>query len=437
MTQIGTAQHAETTGQVPTQPIAPSSHSAPAKSDGRGTPLRVVLYSHDTMGLGHKRRNQLIATAIAAAIPNANILMITGVHKQSNGSLPNGIDILTLPALYKEGHGLYRSRYLTLPIDELITLRSKTIRTALKCFNPDIFIVDNVPRGVRRELDRALQWVRQQDNIYCVLGLRDILDQPDVTRREWQKARNEDVIRRSFDAMWVYGDRSVYDLAQEYQLARDVAAKVRYVGYLDQTRRLDHLGPLARNPLTELNLPPGQLVLCCVGGGQDGAALAEAFMQADLPPNTNGVLLTGPFMPSKILPRLQEHLIQYPRKRILSFVDEPTQLLQQADAVIAMGGYNTTCEILSFAKRALIVPRVTPRQEQLIRATRLAQMGCLEVLHPDRLTPEALSAWLHCNPGQLSSALDSHPPAAADERSPIDFNGLERISSLIYALKCA
>lgn len=435
MKQIRTFQYSETTGQVLPQPILPSPRSASARSDNRSVSLRVVLYSHDTMGLGHKRRNQLIAAAIAAAIPNSNILMITGVHKQSNGALPSGIDILTLPSLYKEGHGLYRSRYLTLPIDELITLRSKTIRTALKCFQPDIFIVDNVPRGVRRELDRALKWVRQQRNIYCVLGLRDILDQPDVTRREWQKAGNEDVIRRYFDAVWVYGDRAVYDLAQEYQLAKDVSAKVHFVGYLDQTRRLDQLGPLARNPLTELNLPPGPLVLCCVGGGQDGAALAEAFMQADLPPNTNGVLLTGPFMPSKILPHLQQHLIQHPRKRILSFVDEPTQLLQQADAVIAMGGYNTTCEILSFAKRALIVPRVTPRQEQWIRATRLAKMGCLEALHPDQLTPQALSAWLHHYPGQIPSLLPATVPSA--EPAPIDFNGLERISSLIHTLKCA
>jgi predicted glycosyltransferase len=383
------------------------------------------------MGLGHKRRNQLIAEAIARAIPDASILMITGVHKQSSGSLPSGIDILTLPALYKEGHGLYRSRYLNLPVEELITLRSRTIRTVLKSFQPDVFIVDNVPRGVHRELDRTLHWVRQQSNIYCVLGLRDILDQPDVTRAEWQKARNEEVIRRYFDAVWVYGDRAVYDLAKEYQLAADVAAKVRYVGYLDQTRRLDHLGAFPGQPLESLNLPSGKLVLCCVGGGQDGAALAEAFMKANLPPQTNGVLLTGPFMPSKIWLQLQKHLEQHPRKRILNFVDEPTQLLQAADAVISMGGYNTTCEILSFDKPALIVPRVTPRQEQWIRASRLAQMGHLDVIHPEHLNPAALSGWMH----RSDQGLNPHRSVSKQEFPPIDFSGLERIASLVH--ECA
>src|SRR3712207_9415316 len=67
-------------------------------------------------------------------------------------------------------------------------------------------------------------------------------------------------------------------------------------------------------------------------------------------------------------------------RSVLEFVPEPALLLARADFVVAMGGYNTVCEALSFEKRALIVPRVTPRREQMVRAERLRDRGLIDVL---------------------------------------------------------
>jgi predicted glycosyltransferase len=58
-------------------------------------------------------------------------------------------------------------------------------------------------------------------------------------------------------------------------------------------------------------------------------------------------------------------------------------LIQQADGIVAMGGYNTFCEILSFDKPALIVPRSVPRREQLIRAQRAGELGLIKCLEAD------------------------------------------------------
>jgi predicted glycosyltransferase len=55
-----------------------------------------------------------------------------------------------------------------------------------------------------------------------------------------------------------------------------------------------------------------------------------------------------------------------------------------------MGGYNTVYEILSLRKRLLVVPRVFPRREQLIRAKMLASQGLIEMVHPAHLTPESI-----------------------------------------------
>ena len=48
-----------------------------------------------------------------------------------------------------------------------------------------------------------------------------------------------------------------------------------------------------------------------------------------------------------------------------------------------MGGYNTFCEVLSFDKRALIVPRTKPRLEQFIRAERAQELGLVRMLLDD------------------------------------------------------
>jgi len=196
---------------------------------------------------------------------------------------------------------------------------------------------------------------------------------------------------------------------------------VRYTGYLDQRPRLELARAQAAQILT--NLPRGRLAVCVVGGGNDGAALAGAFVQADLPPDTSGVVVTGPYMPGKTRQHLRRFAETRPRLKLLEFVPEPAALINRADRVIAMGGYNTMCEVLSFEKHALIVPRVSPKPEQLIRAERMRDLGLIEMLHPDQLNPRALTRWL---------ARDLGPPPAC--RSLIDFGGLTRLPNMVAEL---
>ncbi|MGF1541036.1 MAG: glycosyltransferase family protein [Pleurocapsa sp.] len=377
---------------------------------------RIVLYSHDTMGLGHKRRNLLIAQTLGISAINTDILMISGMGDGNQFQIPPGIDYLTLPALHKSKDGEYQARRLGLSLKEIITLRSQIIRTAVKNFKPDVLIVDNVPRGAMGELNATLQYLRNHTNTRCVLGLRDVLDEPEVIRLSWQQTNNEDAIRRYYDAVWVYGDPRVYNSIQEYGWSEDIRAKFRYTGYLDRRSTLEFLD---REDLANLNLPPGRLALCMVGGGQDGGDVAEAFAQTQLPPDTYGVIITGPMMPSQVRQRIQAEADQRSDLRVLEYVAEPTLLLEKADWVISMGGYNTTCEILSLEKRALIVPRVKPRREQIIRVELLEKLGLVDMLHPDELNPQALSDWLH------------REKSAPQIRQKIDLQGLERIPQFL------
>lgn len=350
---------------------------------------RVAFYSHDTMGLGHMRRNLLLAGELAELTPHPSTLLITGTREISRFTLPRGVDLLSLPALYKDASAQYHARTLNVALDDIIALRSAIIQGAVESFAPDVFIVDNVPRGALGELEPTLRMLRRGGRTRCVLGLRDILDDPTHVRAEWNRAGNVATIRQYYDAVWVYGDESVLDVAREYDLPADVRRRMHYTGYLDQRRRAPARGAA-----------PGAAthdVVCLLGGGQDGLPLARAFLQANFPAPWEPLLVTGPMMSVAARTEVARLSALAPDKRIVEFVDDPAALMRDARAVITMGGYNTVCDVLSHGVRALVVPRVVPRTEQLIRASRLAERGLLDMLHPDALSPEALCRWV-CAP---------------------------------------
>ena len=379
------------------------------------------MYSQGMVGFGHIRRNASIAQALRASAIQPAIVMMAEAWQAGAIPMPPGVDFVTLPALRREPDGSYNPRFLLDVSDrDLIAMRSRVLGSAMEVFEPDVLIVDHLPLGVAGELAGTLQRLRQRGRTRCVLGVREVLYDPETVRRTWADQRNMDAIRDYYDAVWIYGDPAVYDPVREYQLPDHVVDRARYTGYLDQRPRL---GFAARDATLLADLPPGRLALCLVGGGHDGAALAEAFLQADLPSDMTGLLVTGPLMPGEKRERMRQGGERRPEFRVLDFVPDPTPLVQRADRIVSMGGYNTICEILSFEKHALIVPRVLPEPEQWIRARRLQEMGLVDVLRPEALTPAALTQWLARDLGV--------PPAS---RSRVDLGALTRIPALLAGL---
>jgi len=336
---------------------------------------RIMLYSPGMIGLGHIRRNLSIARSLTESDMKPIILLIAENREASAFAMPQGVDCVTLPALRKELDGNAFPRYLDIGFQELIKIRSGIIQTAVKEFQPDIFIVDHLARGAFNELDPTLKRLRRNDNTICVLGIRDIIGDPEKVRSEWRKFSTLEWIQKFYDIVFVYGDPRICDVADVYGLALSGSRKLCYTGYLDRSTRLARAIEENHDPYPGLRLPPGKLCLCLVGGGQDGARLAETFGRARLPANTNGIVVTGPYMAEASLTRLKKLASSKDRLRILQFVEEPILLVNRADLVIAMGGYNTVCEILSFGKASLIVPRVKKAPEQALRAMALRSDG--------------------------------------------------------------
>ena len=374
---------------------------------------RVVLYSHDSMGLGHIRRNILLAQFLSESALDVDILLISGARESGGFRLPPGVDLVALPALHKAADGTYHARHLGVGLDGLTRIRSQIVSSTIESFQPDLVVIDNVARGVNGELDAALRYVREQGRIRCVLGLRDIQDEAESLRREWSSRRCLETIRQYYDAVWVYGDARVFDPRIEYDLPVDIARKLQFTGYLDPCHRLA-AGAAGKNESGRAGKPFG---LCQVGGGQDGAELALAFAEAEHPPGTDAVIITGPYIDPGCLSRLRRMESQRPHLEVLEFVSEPTRLLRDAEYVVCMGGYNTVCEVIAFEKPALVVPRIAPRREQIVRAERLEALGVIHMLHPDDLDRDSLSRGI----SRLSRL------SGSCQRDMLDMNAAKRV----------
>ena len=372
----------------------PSNSTANEPTGNAISQPRVALYSHDTMGLGHLRRNLLIAQSLSEAPLGATSLLITGAHEANFFTLPKQSDFLTLPRLRKEADGNYSSGQLAISIEDLISLRADSICSALTTFQPDVLIVDKVPSGAFGELLPTLRTLNEYTSTRCVLGIRDVLDDPETVRAEFEKSDSYALIDRFFEEIWIYGDQRIYDPVKEYHWPKSIAEKVKFTGYLDQTNRTSSLDTLSDSCPLEFEDIEDRLIVCTLGGGQDGLDLGRAFLESLPTTGYTGVLLAGPYMEQGALRSLQEAALERGNCQVLDFTPEANQLICRANRVIAMGGYNTVCSVLSYQKAALIVPRVCPRSEQWIRAERLKNLGLLDVLHPQYLSGNALHDWI-------------------------------------------
>lgn len=385
---------------------------------------RVALYSHDAMGLGHLRRNLAIARAIVDADHEVSALVIAGAHEANAFPLPPRCELLTLPALRKDRTGHYAARGAGMSLRRLQATRSESIRGALGAFSPHVFIADKWPCGALGELEPALAELRARPDARCVLGLRDVLDEPAVVEKQWTEAGHERALREYFDAVWIYGDPKIYDALAEYSVLQGFRDRVEFTGYLGCAKD-DNIAE-AGLMRADLNKMTDRVALCLVGGGQDGAELARAFVASTAPSDMTSILVTGPFLPETIRLELESAVRKRLRTRLYPFCRAISEVIARADRIVTMGGYNAVCEILAAGKRPLVVPRVHPRKEQWIRAERLRAADVVDAIDPGELHPDLLSKWL--------ASPDAHESEGSDR---IDLGGMRRIPQLLVELASA
>ena len=392
---------------------------------------RIMVYSHDAYGLGNISRMLAICRFIPKSMPNISILLVSGSPMLHSFRLPQGLDYIKLPCLNRGQSGQIAVKYLNADIESTLKLRSELILTAAKNYQPDLLLVDKKPTGIQGELQPTIKDLKTNlPETKFVLLLRDILDTPEKTIEDWQREDYYRQVESLYDRILVVGMQEIFDLVREYQFSKTIADKVRYCGYIRKESGLKNRHTIQQ----ELGLSKDKkLILVTPGGGEDGYFLINNYLQGLIQQsdrftrqNIHTLIFCGAEMP----PQQQRQIYQQaklPGVTIKEFTNDMMSYVNTADLVVSMCGYNTITEVLQTGKKAIVVPRIKPGKEQLVRAESLAKAGLIATIHPEKLEPNLLVE-------TISDSLTVDQSYTHRINSSLDFSGLPQVVNCLTEL---
>lgn len=382
------------------------------------------MYSHDTFGLGHLRRNLAIATHLLRRSQPFSALLLTGSPVVASWPMPAGLQVQALPPVVKTGAEEYVSRDHSFSFAAVKERRESVILDAVMQYRPDVFLIDHAPAGMKGELLEALAFIREEmPATRTVLGLRDILDSAETVRSLWREQNIYQLLETFYDHILVYGSRHLFDLVQEYDIPASIAAKIRYCGYIARNDS-NVVSAFSTHGISPASGRP--VILVTAGGGGDGYPLLSAYLQAleNIPHNVaQSILVPGPLMAVEEQRALELAAAERSDVRVIFFTTELADLIRSSDLVVSMAGYNTTAEILVAKKTAILVPRGAPRMEQRLRATLLSNLGLAWAIQPEEDLVARLTELVQ---GALAGARPPHHNWGA-----IDLGGVHRVGSAL------
>src|SRR5436309_1832728 len=353
-------------------------------------PVRILMYSQDSYGLGHLRRATNLANALVNERPDLSVLLVVDSPVAPFFDLQERIDFVKLPTVVKVAAGVFRPGSLLTSYGLVKAIRSTVNREVLGRFRPDLVLVDHMPGGANRDLVPALRLIRSLNySTRVVLGVRDIIDDPAVTCAVWQREGFYNTLRRYYDSVLIYGTPDVFATAAKYEIDRALPGDVRYCGYVC------NMDPV-KNPQQvrdKLDIGDEPIIVVMAGGGADAFRLMETYLEAlplvDIGATT--IMVTGPFMPEEQRRALRDRAREL-GVQVRTSVSDSMSHINAADLVVSMAGYNTVSKILRFRKRAILVPRPGPSAEQRMRARILSERGLVTVIDPQELSAPRLAA---------------------------------------------
>jgi predicted glycosyltransferase len=369
----------------------------------------LLFYCQHSVGLGHLIRSYALCAALAERF---RVVLVCGGALPRGIEPPRGVEVVALPPLGVNGNGGFVSHDPRFTLERAWEARAELLLQTLRSVRPRVVLVELFPFGrakFARELVPLLEAARRAGAL-TACSLRDIL----VTARPNQRAHDDRacaIANAHLDAVLVHSDPRFARLEDTFAPAGPLQVPVRYTGFVVSgaarsapRRRAGH-------------------VVVSAGGGLVGEPLLLSAIEAQRICGIDMRVIAGPMLPEDAWRRLLAAAAGRPGVELVRSVLDLGAELRAAAGSVSQCGYNTALEIVRARVPALVVPYATPEEdEQRRRARRLARLGALRVLDPERLDPPTLARELE--------QLPTFRPAP----TAIDLRGAQRAGRLLAEL---
>lgn len=341
---------------------------------------RILVYTHNSIGLGHAFRTLAVITGIRKWRPDIDFLVLSGT------SIPQiffraGIEVIKLPSVKLDidrKDSPMQSRYLTgFELEEIFDFRQTIIMASFNFFQPDALIIEHNMTGQMSELIPLLmkKWMRKGGPMDFTLVhiCRGIMKWVPLLRIPYQnpRHRSESInIGSLYDFMYVLEDRRVIDINKQF-LGNDpeLEKKITYLGKITNKARNELCS--RQEALERFGLPDQKIILISLGRNHQvydlSLKLIELFRETGITKEYQVVMILDPYLDDGAANALKYHPSTQ-EVRFLTFVPDLVDLVHNADLVVARAGYNTVNEILLTGVRAVIIPESHGGGEQEMRA---------------------------------------------------------------------
>jgi predicted glycosyltransferase len=369
----------------------------------------LLFYCQHSLGIGHLTRSFALARALRSRF---QVVFLNGGRLPQGVAVPAGVRCIDLPPLgMDDGHTVI-SRDAGFDLAAARAERSRLIAQAVASTRPALLLVELFPFGRKKFAGEILPMIRaaRRQGARVACSLRDILvdGRPDQQHHDDRACW---LVTRYFDAVIVHSDPAFARLEDSFKPRRALRTPVWHSGFVVPQRSVD------------ANASRGEHLIVSAGGGIVGNDLFRAALAAHRLTGVPMQIVAGPFLPEPQWQALQGEAAGLPGVQLLRHVPDLAAQMAAARASISQCGYNTALDLVVSQVPALVVPYATATEnEQQQRACRLASLGALQCLEPQRLDGQALAA-------AIPELLQFRPRAAA-----LALDGAQRSTELLAQL---
>ena len=344
---------------------------------------RILIYCHDSFGLGRMRRCWTVANALVGQFKGLFVLIVSGSQVPTTMGLRARVDFVKIPSVIKLYDGQYTDMDDHIDLSDTRAIRQTIFRNTAASFEPDMVIVDDEPFGLADDVGETLEDLKKR-NCALTLALPDFVDAGDAMTADALKT-----IDGLYDKVWVYGSPAMCRPFGELEPPATLAAKINYTGYLKRS---------ARPPSATPDLPfTNPFILVTSDSSDDKPDLIDWVLNAyerDPTLPHPALLVLNPLMPQARRKLIRGRAARFANVDVINFDDRFAALIPHAVGVIAPAGYDLFCQIMSLDKRAVLVSE--PGSVRAMRAERAAALDLAAMLTHDQASdPYVLAEALH------------------------------------------